>query len=200
MGLNKNIKVIIFDFDGTIFNLNIDWEGLRHDLDINETDLRLGEAINKYHRERNDKLDIVTSKELEAVGERGIDEATRDVFKSLLSGSYKLAIFSRNSSKTIKKVLENSHLDDNIYVVGREDVHKLKPNSEGLQIILKHYDIKPDEGVLIGDTYHDVVAGHEVGMKVVIVDNPNNQYRPENADQYVSNLTYLTSKLKAEVI
>lgn len=198
MGLNKNIKVVIFDFDGTIFNLDVDWAELKNSLGLDQNDLALGEAIEQYHQEKSDKINVITDRELEAVGIQGLSEAVGNTFKSLLSKNYKLAIFSRNSSKTIKKVLKNSRLDDNIYIVGREEVNRLKPDKEGLEFILKHYYVEPQEAVLVGDTYHDIVAGHAAGTKVVIVDNPKNQYIPEGADKYISDIADIISELKAE--
>lgn len=198
MGLDQNIRAVVFDFDGTLFDLAINWEELKNSLDLKKSGLGLGEAIQHYHKTQDAKLDVVTNTELDATEGKLLDAQISSVIQGLLDKNYKIAVFSRNSSKAIENVLRNSGLSDSIYVVGREEVRELKPHKEGLELILERYKVSPGETVLVGDTFHDIDAGHAAGVKVIIIANQRNNYQPEGADAYISNLSDVINELEAE--
>ncbi len=50
-------------------------------------------------------------------------------------------------------------------VVGAEDVKKLKPDPEGLNLILKTLEIPPSDALMIGDMSADIQAGKAAGTR-----------------------------------
>jgi HAD superfamily hydrolase (TIGR01549 family) len=192
VALDKNIKLVIFDFDGTLFHLNIDWDKLKTDLGLSK-DLNLGEAIQSFHEKGDKKTKIITETEILAVKGRKLEDEVAKTIVNLQQQSYKIAIFSRNSSEAIATVLKNSGLGESIFICGREHTAKLKPNSEGLQLILDHFSLNSIEAIMVGDTYHDIEAANALGMHVTIVANANNSYSPNGAHRYIASLSELRS-------
>lgn len=191
MELPKDIKCIVFDFDGTIFHLDIDWDKLRQDLNLTKKDSpSIGQHIQRLNSARHADLDIFTKAELKAVGEKRLDQSIQNVLRLLILRGFRLAILTRNSRRAVEKVLSNSNLAID-FIVGREDVDLLKPDPEGLEVILNHFKLKPHQVVLVGDTFHDLEAAKARGLASVIVKNPKLDYSPKGADYYIDNLAML---------
>lgn len=186
MELNKDIKCVIFDFDGTIFHLDISWNKLKKDLKLDKIDSPgIGQHIQKLNQSNHADLDIVTQAELLAVGHKKLERNVTNTFKTLVSKGLKLAILTRNSRFAVEKVFANSRLSMDIFIIGREDAKNLKPDPEGLKLVLDHFKLTSRQAVLIGDTFHDVEAAKAIELKSVIVSNPKLEYRPTGADCYI---------------
>ncbi|HEY6950888.1 MAG TPA: HAD-IA family hydrolase, partial [Bacteroidota bacterium] len=54
-------------------------------------------------------------------------------------------------------------------IVTGNDVVNHKPSSEGIRKIMKHFSLKPDETLMIGDGVSDIKAAREAGVKVGVV-------------------------------
>lgn len=194
MDFQDRLKVLVFDFDGTLFHIkDMDWEGLK--LRVTRQGENLGDAIQRLRQTDDPLLDEVTAAELQAVGASRVEPEIVEALAELAK-SYQLAIFSRNSRLTIEKVLGEVLQKLQIYVVGREDTPNLKPHPGGLQIIMEHFDIQPDQTAIIGDTYHDVEVAEVVGSPAIVVRNPNLAYAPEGAAYYIDTIAELTRLLK----
>ncbi len=194
MVVAKGINTVIFDFDGTLFDLAIDWQKLRQRLGVDES-VKLGELFESYVHAADPKLDIVRATELEAVGGRHLERNVVKMLKKLRDQRYNLAIFTRNARKTVMAALRNTGLKD-LYVVGHEDVQRLKPDPEGLRRILGHFKAGSNQAVVVGDTYHDLVAAHASGVRCILVKNEKLSYRPEGADYYINSLSDLPDLCK----
>jgi HAD superfamily hydrolase (TIGR01549 family) len=195
MEFGKDLKVVIFDFDGTLFHLDADWQALGKALGTIDTSETMGEALQRHRDEGNHaRIAAATAIELAAVGERRLDPV---IAKSLdrLSKKYQLAIFTRNSRKTVQKALAGTRLEEKLYVIGREDTRHLKPHPEGLEVICDHFSVLVEQAILVGDTDHDVVVAHTFGMQAVIVNNPHLTHRPTEADTYVGSIADLANRL-----
>lgn len=196
MGFGKNLKVVIFDFDGTLFHLNADWQTLARVLGIDKTKGTMGEALQRYKDEDNaERLHAATLVELDAVGDRRIDTAVAQQLVQL-SHTHRIAIFTRNSHDTVDHALEGTVLEGIPYIIGREDTHNLKPDPEGLEIICKHFSISADQAILVGDTDHDVIVAHALGMPAIVVVNPTLPRLPEGADGYAKSITDIVTRIK----
>jgi len=102
--------VIVFDFDGTLYNLNCDWNKLS--------------TIGRYNLESR------------AVKNRRLKKQTIDIIRQL-QNDYYIAILSLNLTSTITTIISNSKLY-NIPILGR-DVTPHKPNAEGLKRLSTYY-------------------------------------------------------------
>lgn len=95
----------------------------------------------------------------------GIDEII-----SKLSNKVKLAILTNNKSNYAEEVLERFDLMKYFeIIVGFNDVTEVKPSPEGIQIILKKWNLKPSEAIFIGDMTSDILCGKAANVKTVCV-------------------------------
>jgi HAD superfamily hydrolase (TIGR01509 family) len=96
----------------------------------------------------------------------GILEVLNDVKKR---GRH-LALFTGKGIHTTTITLEEFGLKDLFdYVVTGNDVVNHKPSAEGIRKILDHFNLNPNEAVMVGDSVADVKASHAAGVKVAAV-------------------------------
>jgi len=148
--LLKNIQIIIFDFDGTIMNLDCDWERIKQ--------LRAKGDLNEPEIEDIEYAGALRGTEVEGIGE---------LIKSL---KCKKAIFSMNSSRSIFVGLAVLELTGQFsMVVSRNDVEKYKPEPEGLEKILTALHISKKCALYVGDRKIDILTGKNAGVKTMLI-------------------------------
>lgn len=188
MELAKNLKVIIFDFDGTLHRLELDWAAARNSLETKEEET-LGAAVERHKKKRNTgPLDKLSALEDEALSNQLLGVSTKETL-SYLKNKYKLAILSRNSAVAIKKFMKKNRVDID-YILGREDVDNLKPHPEGISQILNHFKCSPTQAILIGDTWHDLLSARAAGLNCIIVGD-NYSHSTEQPDRRIASLSEL---------
>jgi len=185
----KNKKVIVFDLDGTIVRLSVEWISLKNQL-MNEY-LKIYDESCSFESvsaclskivERNDSyvleffFDIIRQYELEKIQEtQPIEESVFFVNNKELFGvkeNSKLAILSLNTRRTIISSLKLVKIFKKFdFIVGREDVRKWKPNPEGLFKIQNHYNVKMEEMIYFGDLRKDVLTGNNAGIDAFFIND-----------------------------
>ncbi|HSX16786.1 MAG TPA: HAD-IA family hydrolase [Patescibacteria group bacterium] len=188
MDFRKSLKLVIFDFDGTLFHLNADWQALGEALGTNGTNETMGDALQRHRDEGNhNRLAAANAVEIEAVGTRRVSPEIIQCLQKL-AAMYKVAIFTRNSHETVERALQGTAMEGKLYIVGREDAAHLKPHTEGLEILCRHFSVIPTQAVLVGDTEHDVIVAHAFGLPAIIVANPSVPRQPADADDYIKTI------------
>lgn len=182
MVINKSIvKLFIFDLDGTLYNLAVDWEIAKPYLAKDLSLLKNEESINKI-------------KLLESEGvEKGVAvEGALDIL-NVLSKQHDITIISRNFHETIEASLVKIGFMGDVRIIGRDDVLYQKPHIEGVKKALSQSNVSRQEAIFVGDTFHDIEAAQGAGIKSVIIRNARNSYIPEGADLYIDKLAELIS-------
>jgi phosphoglycolate phosphatase len=182
--LGGDLKLLVFDLDGTLIHLDVDWDAVRTRLDLGGG--KVGEAIQRWVLAGDEEpLALVTAAELAAVDGRTV---AADVAATLdrLASRYALAVCTRNSRLVAERVLGG--VSGPVDIVGREDVRRLKPDPEGLRLLLARHGVAPAHAALVGDTFHDVQAARAAGMRSIVVRNDRLAFRPDGADHYVDAL------------
>jgi len=182
-------KVIIFDLDGTIVNLTVDWRALKDNLVKKYREIykeqcdfeRVSRCLEKIV-EKNDEnilenfFGVIRHYELENIRDIQLIEETIFFIKNKdffgIKNDAKFAILSLNTRDTIIQALELANLRDNIeLIIGREDVRKWKPAPEGLIKIQNHFKIKKEEMVYFGDLENDLLTGGNAGIDAYLIDD-----------------------------
>lgn len=93
-----------------------------------------------------------------------------DTIISKLSKKVKLAILTNNKSSYAEEVLEKFNLTKYFEtIIGFNDVSEVKPSPEGLEKILKIWELKSSDAIFIGDMTTDILAGKAANIKTICV-------------------------------
>jgi phosphoglycolate phosphatase len=182
------IKAVIFDFDGTLAVLNIDFSAMKErvfDLmrrsGIREEAIRekyLLEIIDEVYEmlwEKNpsgaelfyqESHDILHEVEMKAAERGRLIPGAGRTLKKLREKGIKVGIITRNCEDAVRKVFPE--IDDFCDIfVSRNSVKKVKPHPDHLTHVMDLLEISAEEAMMVGDHIIDIQAGKRVGMKTI---------------------------------
>jgi phosphoglycolate phosphatase len=182
------IKAVIFDFDGTLAVLNIDFSAMKErvfDLvrrfGIREEAIRekyLLEIIDEVYEILWDKNpsgaeifyqeshDILHEVEMKAAEKGRLIPGAGGTLKGLREKGIKVGIITRNCQQAVQKVFPE--IDDFCDVfVSRNSVKRVKPHPDHLTRVMDLLKISAEEAMMVGDHIIDIQAGKRVGMRTI---------------------------------
>ena len=196
----KNIKAIIFDAYGTLFDVNsaaekckdkigAKWEGFANfwrTTQLEYTWLRsLMGRYKDFWQITEDSLDksmktfkIDASMKNELLNLYKVLSPYKEVsetLKKLKVKNFKLAILSNGTPSLLKELVESNNLDDlfdDLFSV--EEVAIYKPNSKVYDLPIKKYKIKNNEIAFLSANTWDVSGGGNYGFHSIWVNRNNN--------------------------
>ncbi|MFX1565868.1 MAG: HAD hydrolase-like protein [Promethearchaeota archaeon] len=176
---HEPIRALIFDLDGTLANLKVNWSEVRQMLrlqglfDPQEASV----MINLYRAQHQDpdrflKIShIVETYEEQAAAKLPKDKALAQGFQALHQYKIKTAIISRQTSRNIRTAITCLGLEGTIdFIIGREQgMQRTHQATRALQAL----QTTPINACLIGDTLTDIVTAASLQMKpIAITTNP----------------------------
>jgi phosphoglycolate phosphatase len=186
---NHLIKAMVFDFDGTLAVLTIDFRLMRrrviewmNTFGIGEERVReryLLEIIEEvYHLlgKENDPSEaerfyqgshrILREVELEAATGGKLIPGSKEILDWLRQKGMKVGIVTRNCEDAVRKVFPDIDAYCDVFV-SRDSVKKVKPHPDHLTSVLRALQVSGPETVMVGDHVLDILAGKKVGMRTV---------------------------------
>lgn len=174
---------VIFDFDGTIVDLDINWEAAkeilfefltnfdRHFLlSLNKKKIGVSQKINIYLQEYGQvfKRDIsIFSREIEKKFLKSWTPNQKAVesISKLKGAGVKLFIWTLNTRPVVDKILDSLQIDsgDFVEIISFESGLYVKPDVLYLKQVLKKYNIQ--RPIYIGNSYYDVIASKKAKIK-----------------------------------
>jgi HAD superfamily hydrolase (TIGR01549 family) len=174
------LKLLIFDLDGTIVHMDVDWARLKRELsdfvfektserfDFKSINNDTNKVIEKYDLRRQLFKIIEGYEVLGAEKSEPIEETKEFIIKNF--GRVKMAVFTSNTRKAANIALQRSGVFEKIdFLVAKEDVQRQKPDPEGLFTILEKFNVKGKEAIFIGDKEYDMQCGESAGIKTILV-------------------------------
>jgi phosphoglycolate phosphatase len=184
----QQIKAMIFDFDGTLAFLNIDFICMRECVLnlVKQFGVKEGSIGEKYILEIIDEVyqilwrrnssraekffqeahQILYEIELKAAKEGRLIPKAAETLKVLRGKGIKVGIVTRNCEDAVRKVFPN--IDDYCDVfISRNSIKKVKPHPDHLTSVMKALNVSGEEAAMIGDHIIDIQAGKRVGMKTI---------------------------------
>jgi phosphoglycolate phosphatase len=186
--LFRGIRAVVFDFDGTLAVLNIDFSEMREQVfelmkkyGVNEEKIEeryLLEIIDEvvqilsqkntpaavtFYQEAHQILHEV---ELKAAEEGKLLPGAKQTLKSLRGKGFQVGIVTRNCEEAVRKVFQDIEKYCDVFV-SRDSIKKVKPHPEQLTSVLKALHVTGEETVMVGDHTIDIQAGKRVGMKTI---------------------------------
>ena len=183
----------VFDMDGTLTESIHDFAEIKKDLGL-PTGHGILESLSKMNKSQAEplhrRLDDI-EKALAAQARPAIGAV--QLLTALTRAGAKLGILTRNTKVNALLTLEAAGLldffdpDD---VLGRDEA-KPKPDPQGLQHLLRGWEAKPEQAVMVGDFRFDIEAAKRAGMLAIYVDYSGAFPFGELADHRISRLDEL---------
>ena len=216
----KNIKAIIFDAYGTLFDVNSaaekckskigdKWEGFanfwrttqleytwlrslmkRHEDFWKVTEDSLDKSMNLFKIDKSMKNELLNLYKV-----LNTFPEVRDVLNKLKEKNYKLAILSNGTPKLLNELVSSNNLNnifDDIFSI--EEVGIYKPDAKVYDMPVKKYKIQKEEIVFLSANTWDVSGGGNYGYSSIWVNRNNSIF--DNLDykplNEIKNLSELT--------
>lgn len=177
----NGIKVVIFDFDNTICDLQINW---------NKWDIEIGELLQRYDSEillsggymRDNLMNLYLEKygdefreewrdlsnKFEKENAKGCSPLQRVVTLIKKLEDIELWIWSSNSEKTIRKYLHELGLENKFSTfITRDSVDFIKPSPDGFLKTVGNRDQR--DFLFIGNAKNDRLAAEAAGIEYIDV-------------------------------
>ena len=198
----KNIKAIIFDAYGTLFDVNSaaekckdkigsKWEAFanhwrttqleytwlrslmnRHKNFWDVTEDSLDKSIRVFSIDKNMKNDLLNLYKILSPYPE-----VKEVLESLKKKSFKLAILSNGTPSLLSELIKNSDLNnlfDDLFSV--EEVKVYKPDSRVYELPVKKYNVKADEVTFLSANTWDVSGGGNFGYNSIWVNRNKSEF------------------------
>ncbi len=184
----KGLKAIIFDFDGTLAILNIDFSLMRDRIFDLMKRYRVGEESiqEKYLLEIIDETyqilwkknpsdaedfykkshQILHKIEMGAAEKGSLILGAKRTLENLRGKGLKIGIVTRNCEEAVRKVFPDINDFCDVFV-SRNSVKKVKPHPDHLIYVMESLKTSGRESVMVGDHIIDIEAGKRVGMKTI---------------------------------
>jgi phosphoglycolate phosphatase len=186
--LIDGIKAVVFDFDGTLAKLNIDFSLMREAV----LELTAGynvpiEGLNKLfvlemidagselisinnpgneadYAQRANRL--ISTIEIEAAKKGELVEGVRQMLADLNVRNIKVGVVTRNCQEAVREIFPDIESFCKA-VITREFANNVKPHPEHLIIALQKLDSAPENSVMVGDHPMDIIVGKKIGVYTV---------------------------------
>ena len=196
----KNIKAIIFDAYGTLFDVNSaaekckdkigdKWEGFANFWRTTQLEYTWLRSLMKRHKDFWQVTEDSLDKSMKAFD---IDPSMRnellnlykvlspfeevpETLKTLKEKKFKLAILSNGTPSLLDELVKSNHLDnlfDDIFSI--EQVGVYKPSSRVYDMPIKKYNINKSEVAFLSANTWDVSGGGNYGYQSIWVNRNNN--------------------------
>ncbi len=177
----KEIKGLLFDFDGTLLDTNeliiqtflhvlepeFPGKFTREDMipfigpslmeSFSTIDPNRAEEWVRQYRIWNDKHHDELAKEFDGV---------TSTLYALREKGIRLAIVSTKALESLSKGIRLLGIEDLIeVVVSMDDVKNVKPDPEPILLALKKLHLEKENVLMIGDNSHDIIGGQNAGVK-----------------------------------
>ena len=196
----KNIKAIIFDAYGTLFDVNSaaekckdkigdKWEGFANYWRTTQLEYTWLRSLMKRHKDfwqvteesldksmKVFKIDSSMKNELLNLYKvLSLYPEVKEVLESLKAKKYKLAILSNGTPSLLSELVKSNNLD-NIFndIFSIEEVGIYKPDAKVYDLPIKKYKIQKEEVAFLSANTWDVSGGGNYGYSSIWVNRNNN--------------------------
>ncbi|MCI2775185.1 HAD family hydrolase [Staphylococcus petrasii] len=152
-----------------------------------------GEDVSDWTR--NTSQELVDNR----VPENNWIEGVYETIKSLKNEGYKIGIVTSDSRKGVMQFLEDTNSEDAFDLIISTETHAAeKPNPAVLNPLFDHYDVRPAEVVIVGDTNNDMKTkvNAELGLAIGVLSGIAKKDELEDADYIIDTAVDVPKILK----
>lgn len=220
------IELVVFDLDGTLVTAEIDFEAMRrairdllikhefpiHILPMNSTQDLLRSAF-AYAGEKGltpieisklrDEVYLEAVKfEWEGAKKAQLVPGAKEILQALQQHHINIAILTNDNRAVAKYLLEKFGLMEYVdLLITREEAPHMKPATEGLELILNHFDTPSEQTIFIGDSTIDIMTANKLGIRSIARRSKlrsEKELKTEGAIAVFSTLTPIISYLREQ--
>ena len=198
----KNVKAIIFDAYGTLFDVNSaaekckgkigdKWEGFANYWRTTQLEYTWLRSLMNRHKDfwqvtedsldksmKVFKIDIsMRSELLDLYKILSTFPEVKEVLNNLKEKNYKLAILSNGTPALLNQLVKSNNLDsifDDIFSI--EEVGIFKPSSKVYDIPIRKYQIKKNDVAFLSANTWDISGGGNYGYNTIWLNRNNNTF------------------------
>jgi phosphoglycolate phosphatase len=216
----KDIEAILFDFEGTLVDLQWNLEGaVKETLEMLRTlrfpiqrlqgmkystlmmeAIRMAKEIGQSADSVREKIGAIYDRfDEDALMRWTLRDGSKDFLSVLKANGIKIGLVSNVGTKALEKALLKLDLRQSFnVVVSRNDVQFIKPSGEGLSLALSRLRVIKDKALYVGDSLDDIQAAKTTGVKVTIImgkENLKEELLPAGPHQLVYDFNELLTSL-----
>jgi len=220
---DRSMKAMIFDFDGTLAVLTIDFGLMRRrvlewmkSFGIGEDRIHekyLLEIIDEVYplllREKDQKEAenfyrgahrILKEVELEAAKGGNLIPGSKEILTFLKQKGIKVGIVTRNCGDAVRTVFSEIDVYCDVFL-SRDGIKRVKPHPDHLTSVLSALGVSGSDAVMVGDHVLDIRAGKEVGMGTIGVLTgyiKREEFEKVGADLILENISDIRRMMEEE--
>ena len=165
------IKGIVFDLDGTLVDSRLDFEAMRHEMDL-PAEMPILEALARLEPKHAARCrEILQRHELAGAERATLLPGCRELIEKLHARGVKMAIATRNSREITAVTI--ARLSIPIDAVYSRDDGPVKPHPWAVEEACRSWGATAEEVVVIGDYRFDVECGRAAGCRTVLLTHPH---------------------------
>ncbi|MGQ9719607.1 MAG: HAD family hydrolase [Nitrososphaerales archaeon] len=188
------LMAVLFDFDGTIIDLNFKYaesriaikkilKGLGFEesvFSLQDTAQTILEKAEKQMREMHMKMGLCEVKnriwpiidkfEVEAINDSKLVQGTKPILDFLSKKGIRKGLVSNSGRSALQLALTRHRLGKAFdTIVTRDEVNRLKPYGEGIELALKILKISNENAIYLGDGINDVLAAKDAKVRSIAI-------------------------------
>ena len=194
--LFKDVEAILFDFEGTLVDLQWNLQGaVKETLDMLRTlrfpiqrlqgmkystlmleALRMAPEIGQSTDTVREKIGAIYDRfDEDAFMRWNLRGGSEEFLSALKTKGIRIGLVSNVGRKALEKALLRLDLHPFFdAVVSRNDVQFMKPSGEGLRLALSRLQLMKDKALYVGDSMDDIQAAKAADVKVIIIMGKEN--------------------------
>ena len=178
--MNKPVELIIFDWDGTLFNSvgqivsSLQFAAQRFQQPLTDDDAKsiIGLGLPEVAQVLFPKVPELHTEILKCYGEHYVENSTgdqwfagvSDLLLDLKNQNLKLAVATGKSRRGLDRVLKKTSSHEIFDITRAASETKSKPDPLMLAEILDFTGVKAEHAIMVGDTSYDLEMAQNIGM------------------------------------
>jgi len=189
-----NLRGVIFDMDGTVFDVSYDWNEIRAELATQGRSI-LAFLSSLEEPERSEKWRVLERYEDEATMKAKLKPGMAEFLNFLSERRIKKALVTNNSKKNVDFLLKKFNLEFD-FVVSRES-GLWKPSRAPFLAVLDRLALKREECCVVGDSHFDLKAANEAGISCVFILSEDKERFASTEAEVLSTVGELQKRIKS---
>ena len=171
------IKAIIFDLDGTLIRLPIDYNKIQNMLrelfGTPENFTPLIATIIKKAQDDKEKIskafELICREELSSIDKMEIIDGALSLLKDIQSQKIILSLITMQCKEAVTRILSKLNVGNNMFsiIISRDESYD---RLDQIKKTVEKLSVATNEVIVIGDRIHDIKSAQQVGCKSILVN------------------------------